>query len=254
MADKSKKQPETDDEIHAVQPGTVISPDPVAAPTPVSPAPAAPPAEPQAEVEPEPEPVEPEVQAEPTAEPEPEIPNAEVTEPSQPDQSEPNAFQDSTVPADDEPESISWTASEFVAHDKSAGWYLMLMIGALIISAGIYFITKDFISVAVVVVAAILLAIFGSHKPRQLDYRLDKKGVTISQKYFPYDHFRTFSLVPEGAFTSIVFMPLKRFAAPISIYYAPKDEEKIVDLLSKRLPFEERRRDAIESLMHRIRF
>jgi hypothetical protein len=39
-------------------------------------------------------------------------------------------------------------------------------------------------------------------------------------------------VVPEGAFNSIVFMPLKRFAVPLSIYYDPKDEDKIIAVLS----------------------
>jgi hypothetical protein len=149
---------------------------------------------------------------------------------------------------------IAWTASEFVAHDKSAGWYFMLITASAAISVVVYLISKDFVSVAVVLTAALLLSVYGSHKPRQLEYRLDAHGIGIGPKSYGYEEFRSFSVVPEGAFSSIVFMPLKRFSPPISIYYAPEDEDKIVGMLSDRLPFEEGRRDAIDSLMRRIRF
>lgn len=152
------------------------------------------------------------------------------------------------------PEAISWTASEFIAHEKSAGWYFTVLMVAVLISAGVYLITKDFVSVAVVIVAGLVLAYFGSHKPRELEYKLDRGGLIISQKNYHYDHFRSFALVNEGAFTSIIFMPLKRFAPPISIYYAPEDEERIVALLSSHLPVEEHNRDVVDRLMHRIRF
>ena len=152
------------------------------------------------------------------------------------------------------PDSITWTASEFVAHDKSAGWYFALAVSAALISALVYLITKDVISVAVVVVAALLLGVYGSHKPRELEYRLDEHGIGIAHKYYSFDQFRSFSVRAEGAFTSIIFMPLKRFAPPISIYYAPDDEDKIMAALSSRLPFEEARRDAVDNLMRRIRF
>lgn len=154
----------------------------------------------------------------------------------------------------DSPDTITWTASEFIAHDKSSGWYLMLMLAAAGVSVLVFFITRDIISVVVVAVAAIVLAMYGSHKPRQLEYKINPQGITIGPKNYPFDHYRSFSVIPEGAFSSIVFMPLKRFSPPLSIYYDPDDEQSILDLLNKSLPFEERKRDAVDSLMHKIRF
>jgi hypothetical protein len=130
----------------------------------------------------------------------------------------------------------------------------MLAIGSAVIALAVYLVSKDFVSVGVVVTAALILAVYGSHKPRQLEYRLDQHGLGIGLKSYSWEEFRCFSVVPEGAFSSIIFMPLKRFSPPISIYYAPEDEEKIIDMLSDRLPFEEGRRDAVDNLMRRIRF
>jgi hypothetical protein len=152
------------------------------------------------------------------------------------------------------PDSITWTASEFIAHEKSPGWYLMLAAATLIIAVLIYLITRDYISVGVVVVAGLLLGTYGARQPRQLQYTIDRHGVTIGPKAYNYNEFRSFAVIQEGAFSSITFMPLKRFSPPISIYYAPEDEEKIVALLSDKLPFEQRRLDAVDNLMRKIRF
>jgi hypothetical protein len=154
----------------------------------------------------------------------------------------------------DESKEVIWTASEFVAHDKSAGWYIMLLLAAGLISAVIYLLTKDKISVAVVIVAALLLAYYGSHKPRELEYRLTYKGLNIDKKYYNFDDFRSFSVIQEGAFNSILLLPLKRFAPMLSIYYDPADEEKILEVLKSSLPYQERKRDTVDALMHRIRF
>ena len=152
------------------------------------------------------------------------------------------------------PETVSWTASEFVAHHKTAGWYVMLVVAAAAIAVAIYLITRDYISVGVVIGAAIILGIYGSHQPRQLEYKLDQRGIEIGPKRWSYNEFRCFSVIPDGAFSNIVLMPLKRFAAPISIYYDPEDEERILAVLNKQLPFEQARRDALDSLLRRIRF
>jgi hypothetical protein len=98
------------------------------------------------------------------------------------------------------------------------------------------------------------MGIYASRSPRQLDYRIGQGGITVGQKTYAYDSFRSFSVVPEGAFSSIVFMPLKRFAVPLTLYFAPDNEDQIVAALSERLPFEGPRHDAVESLMRRIRF
>ena len=149
---------------------------------------------------------------------------------------------------------ISWTASEFVAHEKSAGWYLSLAAAAAALAAVIYLLTRDAISAVVILVGALVLGIYGARKPRQLDYRLDSSGVTIGSKHHIYEEFRSFGVVAEGAFSSIVFMPLKRFAPLTTIYYAPEDEDKIIKLLSDQLPFQEHSHDIIDRLMLRIRF
>lgn len=152
------------------------------------------------------------------------------------------------------PDSITWTASEFIAHDKSGGWYMALAVVTAAVGGLVYLITRDYISVGVVVVAGLLLGTYGARQPRQLQYQLNDHGLAIGPKTYTFDQFRSFSVVSEGAFSSITFMPLKRFAPPISIYYAPEDEEKIVNLLSQALPIEQRRLDAVDNLMRKIRF
>jgi hypothetical protein len=154
----------------------------------------------------------------------------------------------------DDPDSVTWTASEFIAHDKTSSWYTLLILGTVAASGLMYVVTKDIVSVGVVILAALIFGIYGAHKPRQLVYRVDLRGITVGGKFYPYSDFRSFSVIPEGAFSSIVFMPLKRFAAPLSIYYAPQDEDRIVGVLSEQLPYEQRRRDAVDSLMRKIRF
>ncbi|HEX4775026.1 MAG TPA: hypothetical protein VH234_05925 [Candidatus Saccharimonadales bacterium] len=174
-------------------------------------------------------------------------------------QPEPEGFftpeaDDQPAVAADVPSSVSWTASEFIAHNKSAGWYLGLTVATAILAFFIYLLTKDFISVGVVIVAAAVFGIYGSHKPRQLEYQLDLHGLSIGGKRYDYDQFKSFSVVPEGGLSSIVFMPLKRFAPPLSVYYPPEEEDKITAVLAEALPFEEPRRDAVDSLMKKVRF
>jgi len=233
-------------ESNGVQPGQTVAPG--------SGSPPSAPDQPPAPATPE--------QPAPTPSPEPTAPNPEPAPqgptPEQPSNEESKFYNpQSDTEQSEDPEAvqpITWTASEFIDHAKSSGWYMALAVGAVIGAVFIYLLTKDPISAIVIIVAAVLLGMYAGHKPREMQYKLDFRGLTIGEKHYGYDEFRSFSVLPEGAFSSIVFMPLKRFALTTTIYYAPDDEEKIVTLLSDYLPLEDRGHDAVDRLMHRIHF
>ncbi|MDB5163823.1 MAG: hypothetical protein JWS12_441 [Candidatus Saccharibacteria bacterium] len=151
-------------------------------------------------------------------------------------------------------EAVSWTASEYVANQKSGSWYGTLAIGAVAVAALIYLLTHDWISSAVVIILAAAFGIIGARQPRVLHYSVDHDGVHIENKSYPYGILKSFSVIDEGAINSIMLLPLKRFSPSVSIYYAPDDEDKILEVLSNYLPFEERARDPLDRLMHKVKF
>lgn len=159
------------------------------------------------------------------------------------------------VPSDDAYQGpITWTASEFIAHEKSANWYGGLAAASLVIAALVYLVTRDKVSTVVVLIAGLSLGFYANRKPGQQRFQLDDQGVTIGQRFHGYGEYRSFAVMDDGAFSSISFMPLKRFGQLTTIYYDPQDEDAIVNLLAARLPMEQRDHDAIDRFMKRIRF
>ncbi len=156
--------------------------------------------------------------------------------------------------ADESGQTFSWVAKEFVHHEKTMGWYVLLAGVAIVLSALVYLLTKDIVSIAVIIVGALLLLYYGAKAPNDITYTLSSQGVTIGNRYYGYENFRSFSVLQEGSTRNIVFMPQKRFSLLVSIYYQPSDEEMIVGLLSSILPLTEFSHDAIDRLMHNIRF
>jgi len=150
--------------------------------------------------------------------------------------------------------SITWTASEFVYHQKNANWYLVFFALTVVVSVGVWLLTKNLITIVTIVVAAAALAMAATKKPRELEYRIDGNSLSIANKSFPLTEFRAFTVVHQDGFSSLVFSPLKRFNLLITIYYDPADEQKILDILSSRIPMEEKKRDWIDRLMWKIRY
>lgn len=151
-------------------------------------------------------------------------------------------------------EAVSWTASEYVSHDKSMGWFIRFGAVALLAIGFIYLLTRDITSVVLLTILGIVFAVFAGRKPEVLAYSIDNSGIQVGRKLYPINVFRSFSIIQEGAIRSILLMPLKRFMPAISVYYAPEDEAKIINALGDLLPHENRKQDPIDKLMLRIRF
>jgi hypothetical protein len=148
---------------------------------------------------------------------------------------------------------VSWSASEFIAHEKSPLWYLILAGLAIVLVAAVYFLFHDMVAAFAIIFVAIIFGFLAAHKPRVLAYRIGPEGLSIDKKMYSFGDFKSFGVVNEGAFSSITFMPMKRFMPSLSIYYPPEEEETIVDALSNYLPFAPVTHDLVDRLMHRIR-
>ncbi len=149
---------------------------------------------------------------------------------------------------------VTWTASEFIAHHKSASWYVVLVLLTAAFGGLIFWLTHDYVTVALIAVAAILFGVMASRKPRELQYQIDGSGIHVGEKLYTYSSFKSFAVVQEEGVESIWFLPLKRFMPSLSIYFAPQDKDKIVGALSGALPFEHRQLDPLDKVIHKIRF
>lgn len=207
----------------------------------------------------------------PTPAPEPApAPPVEAPQPVTPTSPEPiKATEPETIPSYNQPiyetdkenlisppqtETVSWSASEFIEHEKPHGWYAILAVGAVLLAAILYFLVRDVITVVVVSIAAILLGVVAARKPKSMDYSLSQAGLRIGEKNYPYSTFKSFSMIEEGAIDSIQLMPLKRIVPPVSIYFPPEQGDQIFEILAAYLPHEDREHDPLDKLMRRLHF
>lgn len=149
---------------------------------------------------------------------------------------------------------VAWSASEFITHEKDPAWYAMLGVAAAAMVLLAYILTKDKITVVMILVVMIFFAIFSARKPRTLSYQVDSSGIHVGNKSYGYELFKSFSVIQEGGIRSITLMPMKRLMPSLSIYMDPANEQRIVNMLTAYLPSEEGSQDVVERLMRRLRF
>lgn len=149
---------------------------------------------------------------------------------------------------------VSWTASEFIAHQKTTKWYAILAVCGVVTTALAFLAFHDWITVIMVVIVFVVFGIFAGRKPRTLQYQLDLSGLRVGPKLYPYEDFKSFTIIDEGPISSITLAPMKRFMLPLTIYYDLKDEEHIATTLNDYIPYEENHNDPVDRFMRQIRF
>jgi len=150
-------------------------------------------------------------------------------------------------------QSFSWQASEFIHHQKSAGWYMTLaLIVVILVAAAI--ITRQWFSIAVFATMTAAVVVYASKEPRILSYRIDNSGITIDNKPNPYKSFKSYSVLKDTGWHMIDLDPTQRFAPRVSIIFDNEDLDKITAILDTKLPRIDRDPDWIERLTRSIRF
>jgi hypothetical protein len=157
-------------------------------------------------------------------------------------------------PASFESPELEWTASEFIAHSKGLMWYLAFAGVGLVIVALAYVVTRELIPTMLIATLGVIFGVAAGRKPRILLYSIGPTGIYVGDHFYPFTEYKAFSIVDEGAFSSIVFWPLQRFGFPVGLYYEPRYEAAIVQALANHLPMQEHKIDLLEQLMRKIRY
>ena len=149
---------------------------------------------------------------------------------------------------------LSWTAAEYVNHPHGFGWYLMLVVFSVGLATAIYLLTKDYFATGTVIVLGLIVGGFAVRQPREITYEITASGLRIGAKKYPYNLFKSFSVLREGPLTSVNLLPGKRFMPPVSAYFDPKAEQQITNTLGQYLPYEDHKLELVERLSRRLRF
>ncbi|HSW81718.1 MAG TPA: hypothetical protein VLG40_04960 [Candidatus Saccharimonas sp.] len=149
--------------------------------------------------------------------------------------------------------SVSWEASEYIHHSKGAQWAIIF--GAIVVAGlALTIWLQAWTMVGLVVAMAVAFGVFAFRPPKVKHYTLTHDGLTIDNKTYALSDFRSFGVLSEDAFFSIMLIPIKRFMPAISMYFAQEDGEQIVDILGSHLPLEDLHLDPIDAIMRRLHF
>lgn len=142
---------------------------------------------------------------------------------------------------------IHWTAGEAPEHEHSVKWKMTLIAITIAIVLGLF--ALDIFNILPLVTSVttgilaiiIMIAMFMVAKkpPRDIDYVLTERGITIDGQLHPFSEFRAYGVREIGALWELVLLPAKRFGIDHTAFIQEDQGEAIVDALGEHLPIEE---------------
>ncbi|MDK2899238.1 MAG: hypothetical protein PWQ10_425 [Patescibacteria group bacterium] len=154
--------------------------------------------------------------------------------------------------SDSEP--IHWSAKEYIYVEKNGLWFFVFVAVSLAFIAVDVFFIKSYTFSVLVIVMALSVIVYSRRPPRVIDYTLSgSQGLYIGEKLYHFNEFKSFGLIRDGEYNSIIMIPTKRFALGVSVYFPQEAGEKIIDILGARLPMETRSLDFIDKIVRKLR-
>ena len=152
----------------------------------------------------------------------------------------------------DEP--ITWRASEYIHHEKSGLWFVILLGVVIILIAVALLLVKSWTFAALIVVMAAAVTVLAYRPPHEMQYQLTAQGFQVNDKTFSFHDFRAFGVVEDGPLYSIVLIPNKRFMPAVTVYFPAEQGEEIVDVFGSLIPMEDIHLDIVDRLTRSLRF
>jgi len=160
----------------------------------------------------------------------------------------------SQMPAvEDDAALLRWQSAEYIDHDRTTGWYIALAFVCVILILIAIFLMKSWTFALLIPIMAVALVVYTRRPPGILDYTLSRKGLYINDRLYPYDSFRSFSVVSHGGHNVASLIPRKRFQMAQTVYFPEEVGEPLVDMLAARMPMIEARPDFFDRITSRLR-
>lgn len=156
-------------------------------------------------------------------------------------------------------EKLVWSALEYEERDRNSDWFWAL--GIIVVTSSITaIIFENYFFAVLILLSGFLLGFFALKKPDTVTYELNKKGLTIRNRLYPYENIKSFWIQigehPEMNVKPILFIHSERVFMPIlSIPIHETIAEDIHSImLSKNVTEEEMKEHASEKIMEVLGF
>jgi hypothetical protein len=154
-------------------------------------------------------------------------------------------------------ESISWQSPDYRLKSKSFLWYLGMAAFVAVTTLLIIFLQKFSIlaisEVVVLIAIVVSVNVATNRKPPQVSYSVSPYSLTVNNKNYSLDSFKTFSISENSSGNEeIVLMPNSDYGPPLSLRLDDESKQKVFDIISESVPYKQQDPGFVDKLAKKI--
>jgi len=155
-------------------------------------------------------------------------------------------------PESDKPKEIIWTAPEFRYVHKDVEWYWMtLIVAGILVLIALW--QKNLLFAMFIVIAEVMTIMWAKELPKNIEFKLDKKGIHIGKiKFYGYEELSGFHILENNDETELILKTREKLHPYLKIILENNEVPEIKELLKQHLPeieYEESLSDTIAKII-----
>ena len=148
---------------------------------------------------------------------------------------------------------LNWQSPEFVYYEKSIFW---LIFGIIILALAVFilFYFREWYTVVVFILLAIVFFQYGYRKPQLKSYTITENGFKIDDKFYPFAKFEHFGILKTQNVSILNLKYLKKIMPLLTVQLIDVNVSEIEKNLKNKLPEEHFREGFFDKFTRVIRF
>ena len=154
---------------------------------------------------------------------------------------------------------LIWSALEYDEKERSQDWFWAL--GIIVVTSSIAsIIFENYFFAALLIISGLLLGFFAMKKPDVITYELNRKGLKIHSRIYPYENIKSFWIQldtsPDSKTRPIFFVHTERAFLPVLSIPINEDVASAIHgiMLSQNIEEVEMREHPSEKIMEVLGF
>ena len=149
---------------------------------------------------------------------------------------------------------LSWEAEEYAHHEKNKDWYWSVGIVTIGFFA-LALILGNILFAILALIAGFTVALYGSKKPKIIQFSITSRGIKTDKILYPYDHLQYFWINYDPPHIRELYLISKKtFQTQINIPWGQADPNEVREHLIKFLEEKEIEESLFDTIARFFRF
>lgn len=147
---------------------------------------------------------------------------------------------------------FSWTAPEYIQHQKGPRWYVGAAVLLLLLLGWGFYSGNWTMVVALIVFAVVYQYLHAYHPPKETHIKISELGISVGDMFYAFSHIQAFWIIYQHGLKTLNVRVSKNLFSDIIIQLGEQDPVEVRQYLVGQIPEWEGKEEKLSDLILRL--